>query len=264
MKNVVLNVLTERNSRSNLACGILILLALVLGCSDSGNTGTETPKKTAPPAYLGVWTSADGSTVTLRSDETGDYKFGGKSVSGAAVEIDEAAKEIRFTLLGFDSGKYKIDQAPANNRMKLDRMEYRRTGGFDTSSSETAANTLTSDAPTEEELHPIVGATIQSFNEAVQQSDFTDFYSGISETWQSQTNAAELTEAFTSLFKQKLNFTPKDESAFKFAPKPMIESDDTLKVEVNYPTIKGTNVKFRLRYVKEAAGWKLLGIRLNP
>lgn len=264
MKNLILNFLNERNSRSNLACGILILLALVLGCSDSGNSGTETAKKPTPPGYVGVWTAADGSTLTLRNDGSGDYKSGGKSVDGAAVEIDEAAKEIRFTLLGFDSGKYKIDQAPANNKMKLDGMEYRRTGGFDTSSSETAANTSTSDAPTEEELRPIVGATIQSFNEAVQQSDFTDFYSGISETWQSQTNAAELTEAFTPLFKQKLNFTPKDESAFKFAPKPTIENDDTLKVEVNYPTVKGTNVKFRLRYVKEAAGWKLLGIRLNP
>lgn len=105
---------------------------------------------------------------------------------------------------------------------------------------------------------------MQSFNEAVQQSDFTDFYSGISETWQSQTSAAELTEAFTPLFKQKLNFAPKDESAFKFAPKPTIESDDTLKIEVNYLTVKGTNVKFRLRYVKENENWKLLGIRLNP
>ncbi|MDQ3181665.1 MAG: hypothetical protein M3Q33_14240, partial [Acidobacteriota bacterium] len=213
MKNLILNFLNERNSRSNLACGILILLALVLGCSDSGNSGTETAKKPTPPGYVGVWTAADGSTLTLRNDGSGDYKSGGKSVDGAAVEIDEAAKEIRFTLLGFDSGKYKIDQAPANNKMKLDGMEYRRTGGFDTGDSDTTKNAPASgEVPTEEELRPIVGATIQSFNEAVQQSDFTDFYSGISETWQSQTSAAELTEAFTSLFKQKLNFTPKDES----------------------------------------------------
>lgn len=266
MKNQTLSFSTRRNSRLDFSCVVLILLALVLGCSDSGDSSSsgETVKKSVSPTYVGVWTGQDGSTVTFRNDGTGDYKSGGKSVSGATVEIDEAAKEIRFSLLGFDSGKYKIDQTPAGNKMKLDGMEYRRAGGFDAGNSETTADVSTSEIPSENELRPLVGETLQNFNGAVQQSDFTDFYSAISETWQSQTSAAELTEAFAPLFKQKMDFTPKDEAALNFAPKPTFESDRTLKVEVNYPTVKGANVKFRLRYVKENAGWKLLGIRLNP
>lgn len=264
MNNRMINFLTARNSKWNLAGGIVVLLMLVLGCSDSGNTATETAKKPIPPGYVGMWTAADGSVVKLRSDNTGDYKFGGKSVDGAAVEVDETAKEIRFVLLGFDAGKYKIDQVPAGNKMKLDGMEYRRTGGFDTNSSTTADNSTGGEIPAENELRPIVGKTLQNFNEAIEQGDFTKFYADISETWQSQTSAAELTEAFKPLYKQKMNFTPKSESAFVFAPKPAMENESTLKVEVNYPTVTGGNVKFRLRYVKENGDWKLLGIRLNP
>ena len=128
--------LTSRNSKWNLTAVILILLAVVLGCSDSGNTSAEAPKKTVPPAYIGTWTGQDGSTVTFRNDWSGDYKSGGKSVSGGTFEIDEAAKEIRFSMFGFDAGKYKIDALPKNNRMKLDGMEYRRTGGFDASDAD--------------------------------------------------------------------------------------------------------------------------------
>ncbi len=206
-------------------------------------------------------TAADGSTLTIRNDGSGDYKSGGKSVDGGTVEVDEAAKEIRFTLLGFDSGKYKIDQTPAGNKMKLDGMEYRRTGGFDASKSDSTSG----EVPTESELRPVVVETLQKFNEAVEQQDFSDFYANISETWQNQTTAAELTEAFSPLFKEKMDFTPKDQTALVFAPKPTIEKDNTLKkIEVNYPTAKVENVKFRLRYVKEDENWKLLGIRLNP
>lgn len=264
MNNRMTNFLTARNSKWNLASGILVLLLLVLGCSRSGNTGTKTAEKPTPPGYVGVWTAADGSTVTLRNDGSGDYKSGGKTVSGAAVEIDETAKEIRFSFMGFDSGKYKIDQAPANNRMKLDGMEYRRTGGFDANDSTTDGVTTGGEIPTEDELRPLVGDTLQSFDEAVKQKEFGDFYSNISETWQNQTTAAALTEAFSPLFKQKTDFVPKDGAVFVFTPKPTIEKDNTLKVEVNYTTVLEKKAVFHLRYIKEAAGWKLLGIRLNP
>ncbi len=204
MKNLTLNFLTGRNSRLDLACAILILLVLVLGCSDGGdsNSSGETAKKTVLPAYIGVWTGQDGSTVTLRNDGSGDYKSGGKSVSGAAVEIDEAAKEIRFSLLGFDSGKYKIDQPPTGNKMKLDGMEYRRTAGFSTEDSENKTDAASGEVPTEDELRPIASKTIQDFDDALQQGDFAGFYSTVSETWQSQITAAELDKAFAPIAAQ--------------------------------------------------------------
>ncbi|MGI8639696.1 MAG: hypothetical protein ACR2MG_07055 [Pyrinomonadaceae bacterium] len=266
MKNLTLNFLTERNSRLDLACGILILLVLVLGCSDGGdsNSSGETAKKSVPPAYIGVWTGQDGSTVTLRNDSTGDYKSGGKSVSGAAVEIDEAAKEIRFSLLGFDSGKYKIDQAPAGNRMKLDGMEYRRTAGFSTEDSENKTDATTSgEVPTEDELRPIASKTIQDFDDALQQGDFADFYSTVSETWQSQITAAELDKAFAPIAAQKNNYKLKADAPLVFSSKPALK-DDVLEINGGYQNVKGKNIPFRLKYIKESDDWKLLGIRLNP
>ncbi len=70
MNNQIINFLTTRNSHWNLACGILVLVVLVLGCSDSGDSvaSSPTPQKTVPPAYVGTWTGQDGSTVTLRND----------------------------------------------------------------------------------------------------------------------------------------------------------------------------------------------------
>jgi hypothetical protein len=254
----------KQNIQLNLTCVILILLAVVLGCSESGNTSSEAPKKAVPPAYIGTWTGQDGSTVTFRSDWSGDYKSGGKSVNGGTFEIDEAANEIRFMLLGFDAGKYKIDAPPKGDKMKLDGMEYRRTGGFDASDSETKSPTTSGEVPTESELRPIAAATLRDFNQAVRQADFSEFYANVSEMWQSQTTAAEMTEAFKSLYKQNLDFTPKNDSSLVFTAPPALESDEVLKTEVNYPTVKGTNARFRLRYVREDGVWKLLGIRLNP
>jgi hypothetical protein len=266
MKNLVLNFLNGRNSRFDLACGILILLTLVLGCTDSGDSasGNEAVKKTVPPAYVGVWTGADGSTVTLRNGGSGDYKSGGKSVSGAAVEIDDAAKEICFTLLGFDSGKYKIDLAPAGNRMKLDGMEYRRTGGFSTEDSENKTDaTKTGEAPNEDEMRPIVSETIKNFDNAVQQGDFSDFYATVSETWQSQMTAADLDKAFAPLAGQKNDYKLKTNAPPIISSKPAIK-DDVLEINGSYQNVKGKNIPFRLRYVQVNGDWKLLGIRLNP
>ncbi len=266
MKNLILIFLNGRNSSVNLACGILILLTLVLGCSDSGDSASsnETVNKTVPPAYIGVWTGQDGSTVTFRNDGSGDYKSGGKSVSGAAVEIDEAAKEIRFSLLGFDSGKYKIDQAPASNKMKLDGMEYRRTAGFDSSDSEKTADATKDGAiPSEETLRPIATETIRNFDAAVQQGDFSDFYSTLSETWQSQITAAELDKVFAPLAEKKNDYKLKTDAPLAFSSKPILKNN-VLEINGGYQNIKGKNIPFRLRYINENDVWKLLGIRLNP
>lgn len=254
----------KRNIQLNLTCVILILLGVVLGCGDSDNTSAEAPKKPVPAAYIGTWTGQDGSTVTFRNDWSGDYKSGGKSVSGGSFEIDEAAKEIRFTLMGFDAGKYKIDAPPKGDKMKLDGMEYRRAGGFNASDSGAKNDASTGEIPTEDELRPLAAETLRDFNQAVRQADFSDFYANVSEMWQSQTTAAEMTEAFKSLYNRNLDFTPKNESSLVFATPPAIESDNVLKTEVDYPTVKGKSVRFRLRYVREDGIWKLLGIRLNP
>lgn len=233
---------------------------VVLGCSDSGSTSSaETKKYPVPPGYIGTWTGQDGSTVTFRNDGSGDYKSGGKSVSGGSVQIDEAAKEIRFSFMGFDSGKYKIDQPPKGNKMQLDGMEYRRTGGFSTEDSK-----LVTDAPpSEEEIRPTATETMQDFDRAIEKGDFTDFYANISETWQSQTTVSQLNESFASVMR-KSDYRIKTDVPLAFLSKSAFGKDNVLEVNGSYQNLKGKSVSFRLRYVQETGDWKLLGIRLNP
>jgi hypothetical protein len=265
MKNQISSFLSKQNSRLNSVCVILILLAAVLGCSDS-NPSAESAKKSVPPAYVGIWTAADGSTVTIRNDSSGDYKSGGKTVEGATVEVDEAAKELRFALFGFDAGKYKIDQPPTGNKMKLDGMEYRRTGGFAVSDTENkTTDSKTGEAPSESEMRPVVAETMRNFDLAIQSGDFGDFHSTISEMWQNQITADELKKAFATTIAQKNDFKLKDEQDATISSKPVLKDEgDTLEVNGAYETTKNKNVRFRLKYIKENDEWKLLGIRLNP
>jgi hypothetical protein len=268
MKHSISNLLAKRNSQINLACVILILLVLVLGCSDSGdsNSSCETTKKPVPPAYIGIWTGQDGSTVTIRNDGSGDYKSGGSSVNGGTVEIDEAVKEIRFSFMGFDSGKYKIDQPPKKNKMRLDGMEYRRTGGFSVDEPEKTSDAANSgETPSEDELRLLVGETIQNLDRAIQQGDVGDFYATISERWKRQTTVAELNKAFASVMRRKDVHKLKDGAPLAFTTELSLGNEgNTFEIDGSYPTTKGKNIPFRLRYVTENDEWKLLGIYLNP
>lgn len=253
----------KKNIQLNFTFVILILLAVVLGCSDSdgGNSGAKTPEKEIPAAYVGMWTGADGSTLTIRNDGSGDYKSGGSSMSGGSVEVDEAAKEIRFSLLLFDS-KYKIDEPPKGNKMKLDGMEYRRTGGFDTSDEQ---KDKAAEMPSENELQTLAGETLKNFGEAIQQGDFTDFHSTVSEVWKKKITVADFQKAFADAVREKADYTLKPDAPLNFTSEPELKNEgETFDVKGNYPTAKGTKVAFRLTYVKETDGWKLLGIYVNP
>jgi len=252
----------NRYSPKNLTLAVLILLAVVAGCSDSGNAPKDIVKKSVPPEYTGMWTAADGSTVTFRNDWTGDYKSGGKSVSGGSFEIDEAAKEIRFSLMGFDAGKYKIDEPPKKNRMKLDGMEYRRSDGFSTGDSNEKSG---DEIPTESELQTLASETLKNLDEAIQLEDFTEFHVHISDMWRKKITAAELQKAFAETIHKKADYRLQPNATLNFTGHPKLENEgNTFDLRGNYPTTKNTEVGFRLRYVKENDEWKLLGVYLNP
>lgn len=263
IKNQISGFLVKGNSRLNSICVILILLVAGLGCSDS-TPSEEIEKKNVPSQYVGTWTAADGSTVTFRNDWSGDYKSSGKTVNGGSFEIDEAAKEIRFTFMSFDAGKYKIDQPPKGNKMKLDGMEYRRTGGFAVNDAENKSiDSKTVEAPFEAEMRPIVSETMRNFDRAIQSENFEDLYSTVSEMWQNQITADELKKTFTKTIAQKNDYKLKDEPTISSEPA-LKDEGNTLEIGGGYQTTKDKKVPFRLKYVKENDEWKLLGINLNP
>lgn len=258
----------KRKIQLNLTCPLLILLAVVLGCSDSGSSdaSAKQTEKKIPAAYVGMWTGADGSTLTIRNDGSGDYKSGGNSMSGGSVEVDETAKEIRFSLLLFDS-KYKIDESPKDNKMKLDGMEYRRTGGFEVRANEQeSVGDDKVEVPSDAELRLLAGETIRLLDDALQRNNFEDFHASLAEALQKKYTAAEFRENFGDTVSQKDRYKLKEGEPLVFRSRPALRDDNrTFDLFGSYQTtIRGRSVPFQLRYLRENGDWKLLGIYLNP
>jgi hypothetical protein len=251
----------NKNLRINFSIVCLLFLTVVLGCSDSGDSKVEAEKKPLPKSYIGTWTADDGSMVAIRSDASGDYKFGGKSVSGGSVEVDEDAKEIRFTMLGFDAGKYKIDQPPTGSRMKLDGLLYRRTAGA-VDEKDSAADVLS--VPAQDDLRALVYRSMLTFSQAVKKGDFTEFHAAAAERLQDEISSSKLNEEFASNIKNKFDYAPKSVDSLEFTVKPFIEKEKFLNVTVKYPNAAGQRPTIQIDYLHEGEEWKLAGIQLNP
>ena len=120
-------------------CGLLLslsaLLVVALACG-----GSKTPP---PAAYVGAWTGADGSTITVRGDGSGDYKSGGTSVTGGSVTIDEGAKTMKIAFAGLGPS-FTIDKAPAGGQMTLSGVVYKNGSGSSSSSSTSSSSTSSS------------------------------------------------------------------------------------------------------------------------
>ncbi|MBV9241568.1 MAG: hypothetical protein JO314_06130 [Acidobacteria bacterium] len=118
---------------SLLSLSILLIVALACG-------GSKTP----PPAgYVGAWTGADGSTITIRGDGSGDYKSGGTSVSGGSVTIDEGAKTMKIAFAGLGPS-FTIDKAPSGGQMTLSGVIYKNASGSSSSSSSSSSSNSSS------------------------------------------------------------------------------------------------------------------------
>jgi hypothetical protein len=273
MKNFLTKILFSKNPKWNSALGVLLLAAFVLACG-----GSSAPKKPIPEAYLGSWTAQDGTTLNIRADNTGDYNAGGSKVDGAAVEIDEAAREIKFTMGGgfVDVGKYKIDQPPSGNQMKLDGQTFRRSGGFSSSGNDETTSITNRGAKTEDddnaapnaempddvELQSLAKTTLLDFNSAVQAEDFSSFHGSASSYFQEQFPIAKLEQTFAPFVEKKVDIGKI--SGMQARLKPSMEEQNgiqVLNVTGSYPTAPTTS--FDLKYVQEDVDWKLLSINVR-
>ena len=109
--------------KQNFATVFLVLCTLMgigLACSKSAADA-----KPAGPEFVGAWSAKDGSTITIRSDGSADYKTGGSSVTGGKAEVSESEKTLKISVLGVGS-TMKIDKAPSGDEMTLDGIVYRK------------------------------------------------------------------------------------------------------------------------------------------
>jgi len=84
---------TLSNNRLNIILVTFALLAIGLACG--GGAPKAEDEKQAGPEYVGAWTAKDGSTITIRSDGSADYKIGGTSVTGCTALVSEKRKTLQ-------------------------------------------------------------------------------------------------------------------------------------------------------------------------
>lgn len=246
------------NNKLNIFIATLSLLVVGLAC------GSSTP----PPAqYVGVWTSGDGTILTIRSDGGADYKSGNSSVSGGSAVVDEAAKTLKISLAGLGP-TFKIDKPPTGSEMTLDGIVFKKNGG----GSDTKSDSKTSDAkpeiPSNEKLQTLVKTTFLDFGDAVQTGDFSDFHKKVAKVWRDDSSPEKLAEAFKTFVDEKEDYnfkkavTPMDAT---FTPAPTLDKVaglDALIVKGYYPT-KPQRANFELKYTMDDGSWKLIGINIK-
>lgn len=252
-------------SKKNLVSGaiaIFVVAIFVVGC---GLGGSSTP----PPAeYVGSWTGADGSNLTIRSDGSGDLKSGGSEVTNGSVEVKDG--KLSVTLVGI--GKtMTIDEEPKSGKMKLDGIVFSQNGSSQTdkndgdkTSSSTKADASKSEVPSDNEAQEMARATLLEFNKAIQNEDFTDFYDSISKTWQKEITPEKFKEAFSAFIEKKVDISGISSEDATFTTQPEVKKEqgfDMLTLEGEYDT-KPSKTKFELKYIPEGNEWKLSRIRV--
>jgi len=260
MKNSTAKAVASHNAITSLLLVFGIFFVVGFAC----NSGS----KPLASEYVGAWTGSDGSSITLRADATGDYKSGGTSVSGGAVEVDDAHKELTIKLVGIGP-TLKIDKSPANGQMTLDGIVYRRSGG--SSDSETKSDTRStsrSAIPEEAKLQTLAKTTFMDFSDAVQAGDFEDFHKKVAKAWQEQTTPEEMAESFKVFVDNKEDYNFKKAVApldATFSPAPSIQQVagmDGLVLKGYYPT-KPERANFEFKYTNEDGNWRLIGIHIK-
>ena len=229
-----------------IVAGVFLLLSIACG-------GSGTPP---PSQYVGFWTGADGTTITIRSDGTADYKSSNTTVTGGGIIVDEAAKTLKITFASIGPS-FTIDKSPDANQMTLSGVVYKKGG--------VAA---APEMPTEPELQDLVKTSLLDFNDAVQSGDFTAFHAKVAKKLQEQKTPDEMKEVFKVFVDGKEHFNLKSSiSGMKatFEPSPTFEpfgDDKVLVLKGSYPTTP-KKLGFQLKYLKEDGSWKVFGIYVD-
>ena len=115
--------------------------------------------------------------------------------------------------------------------------------------------------PAENELERLALESLLSFREAVQAQDFTAFHATLADALKREAPPDRLRKSFHEFIDRKIDIAPIK------AIKPVFKSSTVdergqLTVAGHYPT-EPLQVRFRLTYVHERGGWKLVGIDVH-
>jgi len=116
--------------------------------------------------------------------------------------------------------------------------------------------------PGDAELKQMVTASILDLDQAVQDQDFTKFRAKTASVWQQQATAEQLQKNFQSFIDKEVHLGGVKDVTPELDSPPAVDSNHVLVVAGHYAT-HPSQVKFKLKYLKEGQEWKLVGIDVN-
>lgn len=236
------------------------LFLVVLGCGEA---------KPPPAEYVGQWTGDDGTTITIRSNGTADYRSGGTSVSNGKLVIDDAAKTFKIGFVGLGPS-YTLDKPPSGGEMTLSGVRFKKGGDSSDVRSDKKVSDSDSDppsakAPPDEKVQSLVKNTLLDFSDAVQKDDFSDLLARSSRPFKDSASQEKMRENFKDFIISKANFASVKDLTATFNQPPSIKRSndyDMLVADGYFPT-KPNKTKFVFKYIDEDGDWKLIGINVD-
>lgn len=108
------------------------------------------------------------------------------------------------------------------------------------------------EVPPESELKSMTLDSLLSFNDGVQDKDFSDFYKELSALWKEQTTPAKLKELFSDFIEKEIDIAPIKKLQPVFNKDAKVNSDGMLVIAGYYPTTP-KRVVFELKYSRKRA-----------
>lgn len=154
-------------------------------------------------------------------------------------------------------GKKEDNTSRASSSPTSDEPDSSRTEG-------SKPNASTGTIPSNAELQYLVRETMLDFNDALQQADFTDFYSKICKPWQKQVTPDGMKQMFQTFIDNNVSLSGVRDVDANFSTT-NIKKDSGYKIlELvgEYPT-SPSPTKFELNYLAEGSDWKLSKIKVE-
>lgn len=272
MKRLIKEIVFGKNTKASGAFALAVIALIALGCTCGGGGSGSVPQE-----YVGAWTGDDGSTLTIRSDASGDFKRGGKEVTNGSVEVKDGQLSITFIGIG---ETLKIDQPPKGDQMKLNGVTYRKQGGStvaDKSDSDSkdrfsddknsSEKTGSGEIPSDAEIKSLVKETTRDFADAIEAEDFSSFMATTSSAFQSEFSADQMEKVFTTFIDKKDVVVPilRDAGEPKFSPQPNIQTKLGKKVLITDGTMPSGRytVNFEYEFAQDGGDWKLQKIQVK-
>lgn len=157
--------------------------------------------------------------------------------------------------------KTKTGEIPLAITLRLEDGVW-RVASFTKSKPEAPLPASGKQAPSEEELRPLVNASLQALAKALKTSDFTEFHAGLATAFREKHDPAAIAASLSVLASQQDAIGRVAEFELVYDEPPSLDAGGDLKANGNF-VAESKRVLFQLWFSHEEGEWKLLQINVK-